>query len=312
MILFFCFFSVVSKNAQNQFIFPHYLKLIPLYLHRKTLNKFKQLKQKIIMKKTLLISAMAFIAIIGLNAQTVWNFSLAPYGAAGATGGSAVIDFTKDYVTADSLLVIGTNGTVNWTGLTTNAKTIDGTAYSYRLQTGGGGSPTAPSKIPVTRYLLFTVSGPSVIKVGMMSSSSTATRTLIVVNADESLVDSVVNISGTAAATYTYNYSGKAGKVYLYSRASGINYYYLSVTNVVKTSKPFLPLGTGLNSALTEKTITFNGSEVINPKGLNIEIYNMLGKRVATSNTNIATKSFQKGIYVVRVNGTNESLKISI
>lgn len=264
------------------------------------------------MRKTLLLSAFAFIVILGINAQTVWNFSTSPFGAAGAAGGSAVIDFTKNYVTADSLLVIGTNGTVNWTGLTTNAKTIDGTAYSYRLQTGGGGSPTSPSLIPTTRYLLFTVTGACTIKVGAISSSSTATRTLIVVNDDMSKIDSVTNISGTSAATYTYNYTGKAGKVYLYSRASGINYYYLSVTNVVKTSQPFVPVTTGLSSTLTEKVITFNGSEVLNPKGLNIAMYNMLGKRVIISNTNIATGNLQKGIYVVRVNGTNESLKISI
>ncbi len=254
---------------------------------------------------------MAFMAIVALNAQTVWNFSNAPFGANAIAGGSAAIDFTKNYVTTDSLLVIG-SATATPFAIDANAKTIDGTSYSYRLKTGGGGAPVSPSKVPTTRYLLFTVSGASTISAGMISSSSSATRTLIIVNEDQSLLDSVVNIGGATATTYTYNYTGKAGKVYLYSRASGINYYYLSVTNVVKTSQPFIPVSTGLNSTITEKIVTFNGSEVLNPKGVNLEVYNMLGKKVATSKTNISTTNFQKGIYVVRASGSNDSMKIII
>lgn len=265
------------------------------------------------MKKTLLLSAMAFIAVLGLNAQTVWNFSNSPFGATGAAGGSAVINFAANYATTDSLLVIGTNGTVNWTGLTTNSKTIDGTSYTYRLQTGGGGSPTLPSLIPTTRYLLFTVSGTSTFNIGMISSStSLPNRTLIIVNEDQSKVDSIVSINGTTAATYTYNYTGKAGKVYLYSRSSGINFYYLSVTNVVKTSKPFLPATSGVSQVLTDNGVSFNGREITNSNGLEIEVYNMMGKKVTTSKTNISTINLQKGIYVVRAAGSNESLKFSI
>jgi len=167
-----------------------------------------------------------------LNALTVWNFSIAPFGSTGATGGSAVIDKTKNYTTADGL-TMGTDGLVLWTGLTASAKTIDSTTYSYRLQSGGGGAPITPSMIPTTRYLAFNVSGASTIKIGMISSSSTATRSLVIVNAEQTVIDSITNISGTIAATYTYNYTGGASKIYIYSKVSGINFYYLSATNVV-------------------------------------------------------------------------------
>ena len=67
-----------------------------------------------------------------------------------------------------------------------------------------------------------------------------------------------------------------------------------------------------VNHVLSDKGVSFNGTEVVNSKGLDLEVYNVLGKKVAASKTNIATTNFQKGIYVVRVSGTNESLKISI
>jgi len=248
------------------------------------------------MKKTLLFTAIACMTVFGVNAQTVWNFSNVPFGA------TPTVVFTSTFTTPDGLTV-GTDGTTNWTGLTANTKTIDGVTYTIRLQTGGGGSPVAPSKIPVTRYLAINVSGPSTINIGMISSSSGASRTLIVVNANESVLDSVVNISGATASTYTYNYTGAASKIYLYSRASGINYYYLSATSVVITS---------LNQILTDKGVSFNGSEICNTKGLSLEVYNVLGKRVASSMTSIPTVNFQKGIYIVRASGMNNSLKICI
>ena len=248
------------------------------------------------MKKTLLIIAVVLLTAVSLSAQTVWNFSNAPFGA------TPTVAFASTFTTPDGLTV-GTDGTVLWTGLTASAKTIDGTAYTIRLQTGGGGAPVAPSKIPTTRYLSFHVSGASTINVGMMSSSSSATRTLIVVNADQSVIDSVVNISGTAASTYTYNYTGSASTIYLYSRASGINYYYLSATNVVLA---------GVNQILNDKGIAYNGSEITNKNALQLDVYNVLGKKVASANTAISTSNFAKGIYIVRVAGVSGSLKFSI
>ena len=74
----------------------------------------------------------------------------------------------------------------------------------------------------------------------------------------------------------------------------------------------FNKTSTGVNQVLTDKGVSFNGTEILNTKGLSLEVYNVLGKKVAASTTSIPTANFQKGVYIVRVSGTNASLKICI
>lgn len=238
------------------------------------------LKKNIMRKTLLIISVIAFS--VATYAQTVWNFSNAPYGA------TPTVSFASTFT--DSGLTVGTDGS-NLFSVDANSKTIDGTAYTHRLKTGGGGMPVAPSKIPVTRYLSVNVSGPSTLKFGMMSSSSSATRTLILVNEGETFLDSIVSISGSAAASYTYEYTGSATKLYFYSRSSGLNYYFVSATNVVLTSE---------NSIFNNKGIIFNGSEILNENNLSIEVYNSVGKLIVKSTSTINTDEFPKGVYLVK------------
>lgn len=245
------------------------------------------------MKKTLLLTFFAVLAF-GMNAQTVWNFSNAPFGS------SSTINFTANYTTSDGL-TIATDGTNQWS-LTTNNKTIDGTPYTYRLQTGGGGAPTAPSKIPTTRYFSFNVSGNSTIAMGMISSSSSATRTLIIVNQNETVLDSITSIGGSTASTYTYNYSGPATKLYLYSRTSGINFYYLSATGVVAS----------LKDVFIKNGVKITKSEIQNANNVELEVYNITGKKVTSSKENINLTNFSKGVYIVRIAGTGETQKFTI
>jgi hypothetical protein len=68
----------------------------------------------------------------------------------------------------------------------------------------------------------------------------------------------------------------------------------------------------GVKQVLSDKGVSFNGTEIVNKNGLSIEVYSILGKRIATSMTNIPTANFQKGIYIVRISGTSDSLKICI
>ena len=69
---------------------------------------------------------------------------------------------------------------------------------------------------------------------------------------------------------------------------------------------------TGVSTVLADKGISFNGTEISNTKNLPVEVYNVLGKKVASSSANIATTNFVKGVYIVRVAGASDSLKISI
>jgi Secretion system C-terminal sorting domain len=138
----------------------------------------------------------------------------------------------------------------------------------------------------------------------LYASSGDASRTLgVAVNGTE------VTTFASSASKNVY-LSGKyttaaAGTLTVYSKGSGMYVCAIGVGVAI-------PKTTEINNVLTDKGVSFNGSEVVNTKGLNLEVYNMLGKKVATSKTNISTTNFQKGIYVVRVTGTNDSLKFSI
>jgi hypothetical protein len=68
----------------------------------------------------------------------------------------------------------------------------------------------------------------------------------------------------------------------------------------------------GTNNAVLKRDISFNGKEILNNKNLNVEVYNVLGKLVASSNANISTANFPKGVYLVRSEELNEVLKISV
>jgi len=59
----------------------------------------------------------------------------------------------------------------------------------------------------------------------------------------------------------------------------------------------------GVKQVLSDKGVSFNGTEIVNKNGLSIEVYSILGKRIATSMTNIPTANFQKGIYIQLGNG---------
>lgn len=66
----------------------------------------------------------------------------------------------------------------------------------------------------------------------------------------------------------------------------------------------------GIASTLTDSQVRFNGTEVVNPQGLEISVYNVLGKMIATSNTNIDMTSCANGVYLVRAAGVKGAMKI--
>lgn len=244
------------------------------------------------MKKTLLILVAAVAVTTTAMAQKVWNFSEAPFGA------SPTVNFASTFTHND--LVIGTDGTALFS-LDANNKSLDGISFTHRLKTGGGGAPAAGSFIPTTRYLKMAVSGPSSVDLYMMSSSSSAERIMYICNTDATVVDSIVGIGGSALAKYTYNYTGTATSLYFYSKSSGINYYMISATNVISSVKnPVADLG-----------VTFNGIEILNPNKVSLEVYNVLGKKVAVSNTNISVTKFEKGVYFVRTPDAKGAMKFS-
>lgn len=269
---------------------------------------------------------MAFVAILAVNAQTtkIWNMGGDPtVAAAGApafpiTTGIGTGDGTTGNpafpVMINGLGITGISTNANMGGVNASAKTFtDANSVSYsfvnRFQFNGAGYANAvntdatPSvNMPTQRYLSFQVSGNSKVYAIGVTGSNSSDRAMFVTDGTN-YVGKIAFPSGTGALNDgTVNYTGPAATLYVFCNAS-CNLTLLSATNVVSTS---------INTILADKGVSFNGTEILNSKGLAIEVYNIIGKKVASSMTSISTSNFQKGIYVVRVSGSNDSLKICI
>lgn len=109
-------------------------------------------------------------------------------------------------------------------------------------------------------------------------------------------------VSGTVASssftTTIGNYKIKDAS-FAGANSAGDPRWYLNAVSAVK-------------QVLSDKGVSFNGTEILNNKGLAIEVYSVLGKKVAVSKASIPTANFQKGVYIVRISGSNDSLKICI
>lgn len=242
------------------------------------------------MKKTLLLLA-AIAVCFGASAQKSWNFSNAPFGA------SPTVSFATTFTHEG--LTIGTNGDALWS-MDANNKTVNEVSYTHRLKSGGGGSPAEGSLIPTTRYLSINVAGNSEVVFHVMSSSSSAIRVMQITNTDGTLDDSIPQILGSALAEYTFSYQGPATTLYFYSKNSGLNFYFMSATNLATSS---------VTTVLADKGITHKGNRISNTQKLNIEVYNVVGKLVAASKSDISLDNFQPGIYMVRAKGEKGVLK---
>ena len=278
------------------------------------------------MKKTLLLSAIAFIAICNLNAQQVWNFGSDTQnfplstGLAGGTssgGAGTPIDIpgatktTLGLTVSAGLAASANTGAITGSSKTFVSNTLGSLSFVDRFQFNGGGysgaasSQTAPTVfLPIQRYISFQVTGTSdIYAIGIPGSSSDTNPRTVFVTDGTSLIGSLIfPASSTVLTDATVTYTGPATTLYLFCNAA-VNFYYLQASNVVVTS---------VNKVLTEKGVSFNGAEILNTKGLSLEVYNVLGKKVAGSLTSIPTTNFQKGVYIVRAAGLNDSLKICI
>lgn len=283
------------------------------------------------MKKTLLLIAVVLLTSVSLSAQTVWNLggdpTVATNGSAawavstglasgvlsnGVTSAGGIETINGLTITTGSLVTTSLCGVVSasaksFTSPTTsisyafvNKFLLNGSGYSGGLNT----DVTPANNMPTQKYASFDVSGNSTIyMIGVTGSSGVARNAFVT---DGTHLIGTVNFPSSNAALVegTINYTGSATKLYLFFNAS-IALTYLSATNVVIQT-------TAVNQVLSDKGISFNGTEIVNTKGLDIEVYSVLGKKVASSMTSISTANFQKGVYIVRASGSNASLKICI
>lgn len=274
------------------------------------------------MKKTLLFATALLLCIFTASAQKAWNLGgdltiglTAPAFplSAGIGNGDGTAGNPAFPVNINGLLITGISTNVNMGAVNASQKTFVSTTlgnldFPNRFQFNGAGYAGAAAtdaaplvNMPTQRYLSFNVSGNSTIYIIGITGSSSSARKIFVTDGTN-YVGGVSFPAATTLSDGTVTYTGPAATLYVFGNAA-CNLVYLSTSNYVSTQ---------VNQVLSDKGIIYNGSVISNKNGLELEVYNVLGKKVVSAKTDISTTSLPKGIYVVRAKGINETLKISI
>ena len=147
-------------------------------------------------------------------------------------------------VTVNGLTIKATSAkTVN---VISDEATVESNTFGYSLALGGSGSLKY-------RAVAFDTNGQAVVKVTSRSSGS-STRTLMVVGDDGTELGTISAKPDADIASVNINYSGK---VYIYSKGSGINIYKVQVDNkssVEETTKKNTTEATTKKETTTEAT----------------------------------------------------------
>ncbi|MCU4177259.1 hypothetical protein [Carboxylicivirga sp. N1Y90] len=167
------------------------------------------------MKKVYTLLSALFV--MGIVTGQVWNVSSDAFNALGTiTTETSVSGFTI-YAAADKTVIIEEN-----------SKSMDGIDFTHRMKLGGSGSWT-DATTPYGRVLGFDVTGSCTITVYGMSSSSSATRELVVAYGDKDTELGRLITGGAVIDKGVFSHTGGATNFYLYSASSGFNVYMVSV-----------------------------------------------------------------------------------
>lgn len=207
------------------------------------------------MKKIFTLLAVALIGgSMSVNAQKTWNFST--WEARDYTTTETIEDLTVVATSDKKIVIDGSN------------KTINDVKYTQRLKFGGSGAEDS-------RNVNFQVDGPCTIAIGATSSSNDADR---VINVAASTFDNIIgeiSAPGGSVVEGTVSYtSSEPTTIYVYSKSSGANIYYITVT----------PDGSaGINGVVAE--------EEADP---NTPVYNLAGQRVDKNTKGILIQNGKK------------------
>ncbi|MGF7139260.1 T9SS type A sorting domain-containing protein [Roseimarinus sediminis] len=186
-----------------------------------------------------LITAMSMFADV-----REWNISTDAFNALGDITETTTIDGLTIYATADKSVTVDANN-----------KSIDGMDFTSRLKLGGSGS--LDGSTPVARVVGFEVSGNATITIAAMSSSSSSDRELVILSAEGDTID-IFPALGESISLQSYEYTGGATSINLFSKSSGINIYYLKVETheIPQTTEQEWNISTDAFNALGDITET--------------------------------------------------------
>jgi len=251
------------------------------------------------MKKTLLLLSVTILLSFGLKAQEwifgndIVNFPVNP----GITSGNTL--------TINGLLITaGGTGVTNMGQVEASSKTFGTSTYINRFKFNGAGYSGAAAtdvtptvNMPTQRFVSFAVTGNSTFIVHGITGSSGSDRKIFITDGTN-FIGSIPMPGSQATDEATFNYTGPAKTLYMFGNAS-FNLYYLKVSS----------LTTSVKEKPAIKGISFNGTQVLNEKGQKIELYTLSGKLINRSSSSISTENLPKGVYIVRVTGSNGILK---
>jgi len=203
------------------------------------------------MKKSLLFFICLLFISLSSRAQE-WNFSSSAFNALGDIITTTTIDGLTIYAASDKVVTVDAS-----------AKSIHGIDFTNRLKLGGAGNLSAG--LPVSRVLTFPVGGPVTISIALQSSSSSADRELCLVSSVSGDTLHIFPAPGAVASWEEYSYTGGIDTLYLLSKASGINIYYIKSEVVVEPAPEGILTGGNMENATAWSVASWEATVAAEP-----------------------------------------------
>ena len=197
--------------------------------------------------KKLLLTTLALVAVLCVNAQTEKFYNFSDWDAA---------DYSAVTVVDGLIINASAAGVIS---IDANNKSIDGYSFTKRIKLGGGGEAISGG-----RNIAFEVTGAVQITVyGMASSASATDRRLIISNGTDVLYSEIM--LGDPIGKHEYSYTGGAATLYLLSSSSGLNFYGIKIVqSPASVNNP-----SDVKEVLSTRTFDVLGKEVpADTKGL--------------------------------------------
>jgi len=191
----------------------------------------------------------------GSGTSTFWNFSDSQFSGLGTITNSKTVD---GLTILTSVVVDG------------NKKSCDGIDFTYRAKTGG------PGVYGQSRAFEFGVTGPCTIDVYAMSANSSEARNYVIASSASNIL--TTNVAGTSISKATYEYTGAAATLDIYSTSSGVNFYGIRVTYASSSqpeAAPTLSSATNASQTVTAGTAIQNIVYTASGTANNISVANL-------------------------------------
>lgn len=168
---------------------------------------------------TLLLSFLSLSSLFASERE--WNVGSDEFNSLGTISATTTVNGLTIYADESHTVVVEAN-----------SKTLDGVDYTTRMKLGGAGSLTAGAEY---RALAIDVTGNTTISVAAISSSSSADREMVLLGGEGDTI-STQPVLGASIGWAVFEYVGGAKTLYLASKASGINVYYIKAVSEEVTS----------------------------------------------------------------------------